>query len=84
MSTTFGLFKIPIVTDEDGFITSSYSEEDYIEIAFQANDGGTYWNYPYEIVAEHLDDSVPLYPLNNTPQGIYNIGDIRKKMRTAE
>ena len=80
MSTTFGLFKMQQETDESGCITSHYTEDDYIEIAYRSNGGGVFWKYPFEIVAHHLDSSVRIYPLNNAAQGIFTIGDIRKRL----
>ena len=84
MSTKFGIFKIPIETDTDGCITSSYTEDDYVEIASQSNGGGVFWVHPFDIVAHHLDDSAPVYPLDNTPQGIYTVADIKREAKKNE
>ena len=81
MSTTFGLFrKMDIKTDEHGCITSDYAEDDYIRIARRVN-RGIHWTHPYEILADYLPDSVPVYPLDNSAQGIYTVGDIKKTIK---
>jgi hypothetical protein len=81
MSTTYGLFrKMQIKTDENGHIISEYADEDYLPIARQVS-GEIMWNYQFEAFADHLDDTVSVYPVDNDAGGIYTVGDIRKAIR---
>lgn len=48
---------------------------DIIEIAQRSN--GVRWTTPW---ATLLPDELEVLPLDNTPQGIYTIGDIRKEV----
>lgn len=66
MSTTFAV-KVPsIKTYEDG-------EEVEVEVAFRSN--GMRWLDP---IAQLLPDDTEVIPIDNSPQGVYTIGDIRK------
>lgn len=68
MSTTFTV-KVPsIKTYEDG-------EEIEVEVAFRSN--GVRWLDP---LAQLLPDDTEVIAVDNSPQGIYTIGDIRKKI----
>jgi len=76
VSTTFG---IPI-TDEEGQWHESVAEyEDgyYCEVAFQTNCGEIYFTNP---LAHLLPDDVKVTALDNDPQGIYTIGDIKREI----
>lgn len=64
MSTTFGV-KVPSLYDEGEF------EE--IEVAFRSS--YVRWRNP---LAQLLPDDLEVIPLDNSAQGIYTIGDIRK------
>lgn len=64
MSTTFGV-KVPSLYDEGEF------EE--IEVAFRSS--YVRWEHP---LAQLLPDDLKVIPLDNSAQGIYTIGDIRK------
>jgi hypothetical protein len=64
MSTTFGI-KVPSLYDEGEF------EE--FEVAFRNNH--VRWKHP---LAQLLPDDLEVIPLDNTAQGIFTIGDIRK------
>lgn len=64
MSTTFGV-KVPSIYDEEEF------EE--VEIAFRSR--YVRWTNP---LAQLLPDDLEVIPLDNSAQGIYTIGDIRK------
>ena len=64
MSTTFGV-KVPSIYDEEEF------EE--VEIAFRSS--YVRWTNP---LARLLPDDLEVIPLDNSAQGIYTIGDIRK------
>jgi hypothetical protein len=68
MSTTFAV-KVPSVRAyEDG-------EEVEVEVAFRSN--GVRWLDP---LAQLLPDDTEVIAVDNSPQGIHTIGDIRKKI----
>ena len=68
MSTTFAV-KVPSVRGyEDG-------EEVEVEVAFRSN--GIRWLHP---LAQLLPDDTEVIAVDNSPQGIHTIGDIRKKI----
>lgn len=48
-----------------------------IEVAFMSN--GIRFTNP---LAELLPDETPVIPLDNSAQGIYTIGDIKKQIKT--
>jgi hypothetical protein len=79
MATTFAIFKIPVQTNELGEVISQYTKSDYVEVAFVSN--WTDWRSPFDVAEFALKDSVPVYPLDNTAQGIYTIGDIKKEIK---
>ena len=66
MSTTFGI-KVPSIYDEE--------ESEIVEVAFRSS--YIRWRNP---LAHLLPDDTPVIPLDNTAQGIYTIGDIKKEM----
>lgn len=68
MSTTFAVTVPSIRTYEDG-------EEVEVEVAFRSN--GVRWLDP---LAQLLPDDTEVIAVDNSPQGIYTIGDIRKKI----
>jgi hypothetical protein len=72
MSTTFGILKRGHVRKKD------IDEDDYIEVAFRTNGNGI--RFTHEL-AEFLPDDTPVTPLDNSAQGIYTIGDIKKQMK---
>lgn len=79
MSTTFGI----LISGED-FELDEYGDipegiRDYVEfedVAFRG--GGIQWINP---IASKLSDETKVYPLNNTAQGIFTIGDIKKQIK---
>lgn len=79
MSTTFAVFRIPVQTDVNGEIVSEYGLDDYIEVAHRIST--IYWRPPFDIAEFALKDSVPVYPLDNQPQGIFTVGDIKKAIK---
>ena len=79
MSTTFAIFKIPIETDLNGSIISDYSEDDYIEVAFRSSNG-IYWLNNLDKLEYALIDDFKVYPLDNSAQGIYTVGDLKKEI----
>jgi len=82
MSTVFGIHrqgkKIELVDDDlpEEYFQDDRIGDEFIEVAERGNSGWIYWN---EEVAYFLNDNIPVYPLGNTAQGIYTIGDLKKK-----
>ena len=77
MSTTFGVQKdnknIELV--DDCVPEDILTEDDvFIEVAFRGN-RGFYWKND---IARFLPHETRVYPLDNSAQGIYTIGDIIK------
>jgi len=70
VSTTFGV-ETPLgsYVDEDGL--------EYEKVAFRTNGGGIYFTNP---LASLLPDETEVVALDNTPQGIYTIGDIKREI----
>ena len=84
MSTKFGILNIDLLKecDQDSLeeinkwmTCEDRDEELFIEVAHRSN--GLYWTNP---LALYLDDSIPVFALDNSPQGIFTIGDIREAM----
>jgi hypothetical protein len=80
MSTTFGIHregkKIELVDDE---LPIEYFQDDrindeFIEVAYRSNRNYIIWENE---IAPYLDDSILVYPLDNSAQGIYTIGDLK-------
>jgi hypothetical protein len=78
MSTTFGILKYGLdknkIFDENGEIYP-YIDEDYCFTAVFFR--GSYNRWILDL-ASHLPDDTKVYPLDNSAQGIYTIGDCRK------
>lgn len=78
MSTKFGIYKkdteIELVNDD---LPDGYPYDDFITVAYRGNGTGIRW---LNELAEKLPDNVKVYPLDNTAQGIYTIGDIKREM----
>lgn len=66
MSTIFG-----IIITENG-------DEKEIEVAFRSNNGDMRW---LNELAKMLPDDTEVTPLDNTAQGIFTIGDIKKEIK---
>lgn len=81
MSTTFGVYKRKVnITLEDDDLpkyddegNSINTEDDFIEVFFRGH--GYCW-FTNDL-AEYLRDNLKVYPLDNTAQGIYTIGDCK-------
>ena len=73
MSTTFGITVPSIREYEKG-------ESFEVEIAFR-NSRGMRWLEP---LAQLLPDDMEVIPLDNSSQGVYTIGDIRKRVMQNE
>lgn len=69
MSTTFG---IEIINDDAGI-------GEVVEVAFRSN--GMRFINP---LAHLLPDDTPVIPLDNTPQGVYTIGDVKKEIEKTD
>jgi len=82
MSTVFGIHregkKIELVDDDlpEEYFQDDRIENEFIEVAHKGNFGHIVWDNE---VAQFLDDSIPVYSLDNTAQGIYTIGDLKKE-----
>lgn len=80
MSTLFGLYLLDeeIELVEDSLPEELWDKGDVFElVAFRGNFGGWLWKNP---IAHLLPDNLKVYPLDNTAQGIYTIGDIKNKI----
>lgn len=78
MSTLFAIFEEEPELDEDGCIVSDIHAGYYAEVAYRGDNGQINWEYPFDICHDALKNDVKVYPLDNTPQGIHTIGDIKK------
>jgi hypothetical protein len=78
MSTIFGIHKfgynIPMIDDEPEMV----NDLEFIEVAFRGNGTGIRWTNE---LAQFLSDDIKVYPLDNTAQGIYTIGDIKDEIK---
>ena len=54
-------------------------QDDVVEVAFRSN-GMRFTND----LAWLLEDSIPVIPLDNTAQGVYTIGDIKKEIAKTD
>ena len=73
MSTIFGVLKPGNIRSSD----EQFDKEDYIEVAYRTNRGNMIWTNE---LAPLLPDELLVYPLDNTHQGIFTIGDIKSKI----
>jgi len=79
MSTTFGIVikngeLLELPPQEGGLDISNRLDRDeleIVEVAFRSS----YWRWKNPL-APHLPPRTKVYPLDNTPQGIYTIADI--------
>jgi hypothetical protein len=78
MSTIFGILRSGgDIILEDDCLPNGYEDKDFIIVAFRRNSSGI--RLQNEIV-KYLPSSMKVYPINNSAQGIYTIGDIIKEM----
>jgi hypothetical protein len=78
MSTTFGISRLKQDIDlVDDCLTEQWKDDDFIEVAFRGNGTGIRWTND---LVEFLPDDLKVYPLDNSAQGIYSIGDIREEI----
>jgi len=76
MSTTFGVqWNNKIIELIDDCLPEDILPEDneFIEVAFRGNTSGFYWTND---IARFLPPETKVYPLDNSAQGVYTIGDI--------
>jgi hypothetical protein len=79
MSTIFGIVikdgkLLDLPPQENGLELSKDENTLIIEVAFRSSRGMRWTN----VIAQFLPSETKVYPLDNTPQGIYTIGDILK------
>ena len=77
MSTTFGVLTIRVehdkLIDEDGDLLDYISREIFEPVFFRGNNSR--WLKSWAMI---LPDEHKVYALDNTQQGIFTIGDIKK------
>lgn len=82
MSTTFGIPLYPvddkILIDEEGCLQPYISENFFSNVFFRGNGNNHGW---LNELAEHIDENTRVYPLDNTPQGIYTIKDCKELLK---
>jgi hypothetical protein len=83
MSTVFAICKLEMIPDEqftdmdEEEIASEIGEEGFIEVARRGNGTGFTW---LNELARYLPSHLKVYPMDNSSQGIFTIGDILKEM----
>jgi len=80
MSTTFGIQKREVdieLGDENG-VFDYINEDFFIDVAFRNEMGKMKWT---SALPKYLTDDTRVYALDNSQQGIYTIGDIKKEMK---
>lgn len=77
MSTTFAIFRSKIVEAQDFDPEADFSEEDYAPIARRS--GGEIRFTLHKAIVEALPDSYPVYPIDNSAQGVRTVGDLKKE-----
>ena len=80
MSTLFGIPKreVPIELGDENGIFDYISEDFFQDVAFRSNSGKLRW---VMALADKLPEDTRVYALDNSQQGIYTIGDIKKEMK---
>jgi hypothetical protein len=73
MSTTFALFRNRITEVDEN---AEYDEEDYVEMAHRTSNGIRF--LLHKAIIEALPDSCPVHPIDNSAQGVYTVGDLKK------
>ena len=81
MSTTFGVLKEYIehdkLVDEDGDLLW-YISEDAFEPVFFRSMRNSRW---LSVLGQHADDTIRVYALDNTQQGVYTIKDCKELLK---
>lgn len=74
MSTLFGILKSGgHIIHEDDSLPIGYKNDEFEIVAFRGNGTGMRWKNE---LAKYLPSNTKVYPLDNSAQGIYTIGDI--------
>ena len=85
MSTTFGIPLYPvddkILIDVEGCLQPYICENFFNTVFFRGNGSDSKWLNEW---AEGLEGDVRVYPLNNTPQGIYTIKDCKELLKSEK
>jgi len=83
MSTKFGIpiRQVDIKLGDENGIFDYISEDFFIEVAFRSNGGIIYWT---NLMFNDCNDDIRVYALNNSQQGIYKIGDIKKEINEQQ
>jgi len=83
MSTTFGIpqrqVELNKLVDEDGELYDYIDHSFFLDVFFRG--GYSRWLNP---LSSRLPDYTRIFPLDNTAQGIYTIGDARKFLKEKE
>lgn len=79
MSTKFGLLKYKPKLDGYGCLHEEDKDIPYVEIAKRNRE--IYWINDFDIISKFLSDETPVYPLDNTPQRIFTIKDIKEAIK---
>ena len=87
MITTFGVYKGEgVIEFEDDMLPVRFFEDDdtiyeqFIKVAHR----GHLYSYWLNDLAPFLSDDTKIYPLDNSSQGIYSIGDFKKLLNEQE
>lgn len=84
MSTTFGIpqrqVELSRLIDENGDL-HDYIDTSFFERVFFRSMRNSRW---MNSLANRLPDNTLVFPLDNTAQGIYTIGDIKKYLKTED
>ena len=82
MSTTFGipLYSIDenILIDEDGCLQPYISSNFFNDVFFRSSGNNSKWLNNW---AKYVNEDTRVYPLDNSPQGIYTIKDIKEFLK---
>jgi hypothetical protein len=81
MSTTFGILTSggDIELENDCLPLSSKNEDYFEVVAIRRNNGSLVW---MNVLAKFLPANTKVYPLDNSAQGIYTIGDVIEYKKT--
>jgi hypothetical protein len=84
MSTTFGVLKEYVehnkIVDEDGVLLWYVSEDAFTPVFFRSMRNSRWLN----VLGQYADDSVRVYALDNTQQGIYTIKDCKELLKKEQ
>jgi hypothetical protein len=80
MSTKFGIpiREVDIELGDENGVFDYISDNFFQDVAFRDNKGKLRW---VMALADELPDEVRVYALDNSQQGIYTIGDIKKEIK---